>query len=256
MTPVSSRPARERILELTYELEGLLDESLGRDEVPALMLRLIADKISAIHSLAFPSAVAEPAPAETPSPAATPSAADTPAQAPAPKETPGNTPEETPENASDPSDGPVLPPTEDYSIEDDEDEDFEDLDEEIEEALEEILKKASENDADNQDVARPDEEMPEDVEETPAPEEEPRRPRQENPRPRSASRTPIFSLNDRFLYSRELFGGSVQKFERALTQVASMESYEEAEEYFYTEHGFDPENPVVADFLLIISSYF
>ena len=67
---------------------------------------------------------------------------------------------------------------------------------------------------------------------------------------------PAFSVNDRFLYSRELFGGKLEDFERAMNEVAALENYEEAEEYFYAEWDFDPENPVVEDFMLRISRYF
>ena len=73
---------------------------------------------------------------------------------------------------------------------------------------------------------------------------------------RSAPGTPVFSINDRFLYSRELFGGRVADFEAALKEVASMESFEEAEEYLTSEWGLDPESQTVADFLAVISNYF
>lgn len=70
---------------------------------------------------------------------------------------------------------------------------------------------------------------------------------------RQRQKVPVFSINDRFLYSRELFGGRVADFESALKDVAGMESYEEAEEYFYTEWNLDPESPVVKGFLDVIS---
>ena len=73
---------------------------------------------------------------------------------------------------------------------------------------------------------------------------------------RSAPGTPVFSINDRFLYSRELFGGRVADFEAALKEVATMESFEEAEEYLTSEWGLDPESQTVADFLAVISNYF
>ena len=47
--------------------------------------------------------------------------------------------------------------------------------------------------------------------------------------------------------------GRVADFESALKDVAGMESYEEAEEYFYTEWNLDPESPVVKGFLDVIS---
>ncbi len=67
---------------------------------------------------------------------------------------------------------------------------------------------------------------------------------------------PVFSINDKFLFSRELFGGSTADFERALKEMAACESYEEAEDYFYTEWNLDPDDPMVVDFMMIISKYF
>ena len=67
---------------------------------------------------------------------------------------------------------------------------------------------------------------------------------------------PVFSINDRFLFSRELFGGNVADFESALKEVAGMECYEEAEEYFYTDWKFDSESPVVGEFLAVIARFF
>ena len=70
------------------------------------------------------------------------------------------------------------------------------------------------------------------------------------------SSSPVFSINDRFLFARELFAGSMADFEESLKEVASMESYDEAEEYFVTERGFNTELPIVQDFLNIINNCF
>lgn len=64
-----------------------------------------------------------------------------------------------------------------------------------------------------------------------------------------------FSLNDRFLFTRELFGGSRRDFDDALSRVAGMESIEEAEQYFFDELGFDPKDETVADFMNIVAGY-
>lgn len=73
---------------------------------------------------------------------------------------------------------------------------------------------------------------------------------------RKSMNVPVFSINDRFFYSRELFGGKVAEFEGALKEVAGMDCYEEAEEYFLTEYRLDPEQAVVQNFLAVIAKYF
>ncbi len=72
----------------------------------------------------------------------------------------------------------------------------------------------------------------------------------------STSKKPAFCLNDRFRFRRELFGNSDAEFSAAMNTIASMENYEEAEEYFLGELGWNPENEDVADFLAIIAQYF
>ena len=67
---------------------------------------------------------------------------------------------------------------------------------------------------------------------------------------------PAFCINDRFRFRRELFGGSDADFSAAMDLVATMENYEEAEQYFTEELGWDVEDPDVADFLAIIERYF
>lgn len=74
--------------------------------------------------------------------------------------------------------------------------------------------------------------------------------------PRHAVEKPAFCLNDRFRFKRELFGNSDAEFSQAMNMVAAMEDYEEAEEYFLGELGWDAENQEVIDFLAIIKNYF
>ena len=76
------------------------------------------------------------------------------------------------------------------------------------------------------------------------------------PRPRERRPAPVFSVNDRFFYARELFGGDLNALDRALKDVASLENIEEAEDYFCTQRGFDPENPTVESFLAIVNKFF
>lgn len=70
-----------------------------------------------------------------------------------------------------------------------------------------------------------------------------------------AKRKPAFSINDRFRFKRELFNNSDRKFDNALAVVAGMESYDEAEDYFYGDLDWDPDNSEVAAFMEIVSKY-
>lgn len=67
---------------------------------------------------------------------------------------------------------------------------------------------------------------------------------------------PAFTLNDRFRFRRELFNNSDAEFSEAMGRIALMDSYDEAEEHFIDELGWDAENPEVADFMEIIRIYF
>lgn len=66
----------------------------------------------------------------------------------------------------------------------------------------------------------------------------------------------VFSINDRYRFKRELFHGSDVDFNTTLSLVASMEGYEEAEDYFLNELQWDEKSPDVIDFLEILKNYF
>lgn len=66
----------------------------------------------------------------------------------------------------------------------------------------------------------------------------------------------VFSINDRYRYRRELFGGNDAAFSDALSRVASMDSYDEAEGYFLDDCQWDPERPEVVDFMGVLRKYF
>ncbi|MCH5240027.1 MAG: hypothetical protein J1F38_07375 [Muribaculaceae bacterium] len=66
----------------------------------------------------------------------------------------------------------------------------------------------------------------------------------------------VFSINNRFRFKKELFNNSDVDFNNTLALVASMENYEEAEDYFLNEVGFNRDDSVVTDFLEIIKRYF
>ncbi len=74
-----------------------------------------------------------------------------------------------------------------------------------------------------------------------------------NPQPRGKL---VFSINDRYKFKRELFGGSDTAFNATLSLVASMDSYDEAEEYFIDELQWDQSRLEVIEFLDILKNYF
>lgn len=65
-----------------------------------------------------------------------------------------------------------------------------------------------------------------------------------------------FTLNDRFRYRRELFENSDVQMTNTLNLVETMESFSEAEDYFYSDMEWDRESPEVRDFMEIIKQHF
>ena len=66
----------------------------------------------------------------------------------------------------------------------------------------------------------------------------------------------VFSLNDRFLYARELFDGNMKMFDSTLDFIEDIEEYSLIEDYFYSELEWDPENLHVATFMEILRPQF
>lgn len=66
----------------------------------------------------------------------------------------------------------------------------------------------------------------------------------------------VFTLNDKFRFKKELFRNSEQDFNNTLSYVASLDSYEEAEDYFLSELQWNPEREEVKEFLTILKNYF
>lgn len=66
----------------------------------------------------------------------------------------------------------------------------------------------------------------------------------------------VFSINDRYRFKRELFNNSDADFNNTLALVASMEDYDEAEDYFLGELQWDQKRGEVVDFLEILKRYF
>lgn len=65
-----------------------------------------------------------------------------------------------------------------------------------------------------------------------------------------------FSLNDRFRFRRELFENSDVQMTNTLNMVEAMQSYTEAEDYFYTDLQWDADSPEVQEFMAIIKNHF
>lgn len=66
----------------------------------------------------------------------------------------------------------------------------------------------------------------------------------------------LFSINDKFRFRRELFSNNGNEFSDALHLVATMDSMDEAEDYFYNDLQWDPESDDVMDFMGKIAQYF
>ncbi len=82
---------------------------------------------------------------------------------------------------------------------------------------------------------------------------------QEAPKPtfkRPVKLKSAFSLNDRFLYSRELFDGDMKMFDSTLDFIEGIEEFSIIEDYFYSELEWDPENMAVASFMEILRPHF
>lgn len=64
------------------------------------------------------------------------------------------------------------------------------------------------------------------------------------------------TLNDRYRFSRELFGSSNDALNSALDMINDMETYEQAERWVTDDLGFDGENGVVKEFMAIVAKHF
>lgn len=65
-----------------------------------------------------------------------------------------------------------------------------------------------------------------------------------------------FSLNDRFRFRRELFGGDENKMNKAISDLNEILSYEESVAYLDKELKWNIENEAVADFLKLLEKRF
>ena len=65
-----------------------------------------------------------------------------------------------------------------------------------------------------------------------------------------------FSLNDRFRFRRELFGGDEARMNRTIGDLNELHSYEASVAYLSDELKWNIDDPAVADFLLLIEKRF
>lgn len=66
----------------------------------------------------------------------------------------------------------------------------------------------------------------------------------------------LFTLNDNFRFSRELFGGSMKQMQRALAQVSAMPSFNHAAAYLPTVIDADADMDIYEEFGELIKKYF
>lgn len=64
------------------------------------------------------------------------------------------------------------------------------------------------------------------------------------------------TINDRFLFTRELFSNSNEIIDDALSRIESCGSFDEAADYLFKELKMDQEKPEVKMFVKIVASYF
>lgn len=65
-----------------------------------------------------------------------------------------------------------------------------------------------------------------------------------------------FSLNDRFRFRRELFGGNEEKMNKAIADLNDLHSYEDSVAYLNNELKWNIEDEAVADFIKLLEKRF
>ena len=65
-----------------------------------------------------------------------------------------------------------------------------------------------------------------------------------------------FTLNDKFRFRRELFRNSQDEFEETLDVISQMNTFDEAEEYFYNDLCWDADNEDVKEFMDTVRKHF
>ena len=232
----------ESLLDRVYELEGLLHLALEREEVPERLRQLIADKALRI---------AEPFTASTHS-GGREDAVISKVRRDEPEDKPEDIPAEEPEMPGVVS-VRVIPDVTEYAPKDKP----EDIADDPEDTPEDKPEDDPEDIADDTPEDMPEseaEDLP--VEETDEDGEE----ETEDMGTVPAERPPLrrrFSLNDRFRFSRELFGGNPGRFDETLRKLDTMDTADDAEDYLIEVLGWDPDDDDIAtEFIEIIRAGF
>ncbi|OAV75911.1 hypothetical protein Barb7_00428 [Bacteroidales bacterium Barb7] len=76
------------------------------------------------------------------------------------------------------------------------------------------------------------------------------------PTPVASDFRKAFSLNDRFLFRRELFGGNEERMSKAIAALNELPSYEESIAYLREELKWDTDNEVVTAFITLLEKRF
>ncbi|MDE6811107.1 MAG: hypothetical protein K2J15_02025 [Muribaculaceae bacterium] len=230
--PEGYRKRLGEMLDLTYELEGLLHIGVSRSSVPPRLNQLIVDKLNAIVALAD-----EPArPEEYNAPQIMPEETDEYAEQ--DPETTADEDAEPAETGNYAAEYSVIAEDEGVTSEEVSSEEPAEITPDVIsiESIEEDTVPMGAEDRTIDDIPEISETTPED-----------------SIRPKGGR---LFSVNDRFLYARELFGGSLKNFDKAIDGVITLDNYDEAEEYFAGEWGIDAESPTGMRFLATIMKMF
>ncbi len=75
-------------------------------------------------------------------------------------------------------------------------------------------------------------------------------------RDRASDISKAFTLNDKFRFCRDLFRNSDLEFKETLEVIGGMSGMDEAEDYFYNDLCWDPENEEVKEFMSIVAKHF
>jgi hypothetical protein len=68
--------------------------------------------------------------------------------------------------------------------------------------------------------------------------------------------TKAFSVNDRFYFLKELFGGDMAKMKKVLATLNAMHTFEEADRFLHETMRWDKENATVMEFLKLLKKRF
>lgn len=71
-----------------------------------------------------------------------------------------------------------------------------------------------------------------------------------------AREAPKFSINDKFLFIREIFKGNAAEFNEAIERMRTFQDAQQAEEYYVDTLKLDPEDPAASHFLDTVRTYF